>query len=304
MSVREVGAVKEFPARIGWDNWGSLMCDAELFAPLVAQALAAHGLPLSPIVAGFPGTHAVFRAGNRVVKLYAPLDIPDAYAERRCYRAASGMPLIPKLYGEGILRAGGHEWPYIMNQFMPGRTVREIWVKMDARERADAMRALGAWTKAYHALPDPFEASSPLSADGFLRGWRETAAHTAAKLGAFGQTAFQNLDGLCARERPVLVHADLTEDHLLISGGRYAVIDLADSRMTVEPVEWLCVWFELTRRDPGAFFTFLASSGRNWDARARKDMMAAALLHGFGASILDSWAQRTGLSLENIFPEV
>lgn len=299
-----VNGLKGFPARIGWDNWGSLMCDAELFSPLVSQALAAHGLPLSPIVAGYPGTHAVFRAGDYVVKLYAPLGIPDEYAERRCYRAANGIPFIPRLYGEGVLRAGGHEWPYIINQYMPGRAVREIWAEVDARERADAMGALGAWTKAYHALPDPFEASSPLSADGFQREWRETAVRAAAKLGEFAQTALESLDGLCARERPVLVHADLTEDHLLISGDGYAVIDLADSRMTVEPVEWLCVWFELTRRDPGAFFTFLASSGRNWNARARKDMMAAALLHGFGANILNSWAQRTGLSIENIFPEV
>jgi hypothetical protein len=296
--------MKEFPARIGWDNWGSIMCDAELFTPLVSEALAAHGLSQSPIAAGFPGTHAVFRAGSYVVKLYAPLDIPDEYAERRCYRAANGLALIPRPYGEGVLRAGGHEWPYVITQFMPGRAAREIWAEMNARERADAMRALGAWTKAYHALPDPFEASSPLSADGFNRGWRETAARAAEKLGEFGQAALLTLEGLRARERPVLVHADLTEDHLLISEDGYAVIDLADSRMTLEPVEWLCVWFELTRRDPTAFFTFLESSGRNWDVRARKDMMASALLHGFGANILNSWAQRTGLSIENIFPEV
>ena len=48
--------MKEFPKHIGWDNWGSMMCDAELFSPLVSEALTAHGLPLFPIEAGFPGT--------------------------------------------------------------------------------------------------------------------------------------------------------------------------------------------------------------------------------------------------------
>jgi Ser/Thr protein kinase RdoA (MazF antagonist) len=280
------------------------MCDTELFAPLVSRALAAHGLPLSPIEAGFPGTHAVFRAGGYVVKLYAPLDIPDEYAERRCYRAANGMPLIPRLYGEGILRAGTYDWPYIVTEFMPGKAVRELWPEMGARERADAMRALGAWAKAYHALPDPFEPSSPLSIEGFERARRETAERTKAKLGDFGKRAILNLDSLCARERPTLIHMDLTEDHLLIAEGGYAVIDLADSRMNFEQAEWICVWFELTRRDPDAFFAFLNASGRNWDAGARMDMMTAALLHGFGANILNSWSEKTGLSFDELFPEV
>ncbi len=296
--------MENFPDHIGWDNWGSMMCDADLFSPLVEQALMAHGLPAAPIEAGFPGTHAVFRAGDSVVKLYAPLGIPDEYAERRCYRAARGLPLIPRLFGEGILRAGGYDWPYIVTEFMPGQAVRERWAEMGARERADAMRALGAWSRAYHALKDPFDASSPLSTDGFLRGRRETAEQTAAKLGNFGQMALSNYDSLCAREASVLVHADLTEDHLLISDAGYAVIDLADSRMTFEQTEWLCVWFELTRRDPDAFFAFMEASGRNWNAQARMDMMTAALLHGFCANILNSWSGRTGLPFEDIFPEV
>ncbi len=296
--------MRTFPTHIGWDNWGSLMCDTELFAPLVEQALAANGLPSAPIEAGFPGTHAVFRAGDVVVKLYAPLGIPDEYAERRCYRAASGFPLIPRLRGEGTLSAGGFDWPYLITDFMRGRAVREIWADMDARKRADAMSALGIWARVYHALPDPFDAASPLSASGFLSGRRAMAAHTAEKLGAFGQSALRNLDDLCSREKPALVHADLTEDHLLISDHGYAVIDLADSRMTCEPVEWLCVYFELTHRDAVAFFTFLAASGRKWSTQARMDMMTTALLHGFGAQILTSWSERTGLSYEQLFPEV
>jgi hypothetical protein len=187
---------------------------------------------------------------------------------------------------------------------MPGKAVRELWAEMGARARADAMRALGAWAKAYHALPDPFEPSSPLSIEGFVRTRRETAERTKAKLGDFGKRAILNLDSLCARERPALTHMDLTEDHLLISEGGYAVIDLADSRVNFEQAEWICVWFELTRRDPDAFFAFLNASGRSWDAGARMDMMTAALLHGFGANILNSWSEKTGLSFDELFPEV
>lgn len=296
--------MKEFPSRVGWDNWGSIMLDAELFAPLVAQALQACGLPRADIEAGYPGTHAVFRAGDYVVKLYAPLDIPDAYAERRCYRAARGLPLIPRLYGEGVLHAGGYDWPYIVVAHMPGRAAREIWPGMDAPARRDAMAALGAWARAYHDLPDPFDSYSDLSAAGFLARRRAFAERAAAQLGGFGEAALLNLDDLFAREELKLIHGDFTEDHLLISDGEYAVIDLADSMMNVEQAEWLCPWFELTRMDSDAFFAFLEASGRNWDAQARTDMMSATLLHRFGVDILKSWSKRTGLSFEELFPGV
>lgn len=296
--------MKGFPQHIGWDNWGTLMCDVALFSPLVSEALAAHCLPLAPIEAGYPGTHAVFRAGNFVVKLYAPLDISDEYAERRCYRAARGIPLIPKLYGEGVLHAGGYDWPYIILEHMAGTAVRDIWATMGAHARTEAMRALGTWAKAYHALPDPFSPASPLSTKGFVNNRRATATQTAVKLGHFGEMALHNFDALCARERPVLIHGDLTEDHLLIRNGKYAVIDLADSMMCFPQAEWICVWFELTRRDPDPFYAFLEASGRNWTVQARKDMMTAALLHRFGANILSDWSKRVDLSYEKLFPEV
>jgi hypothetical protein len=56
--------------------------------------------------------------------------------------------------------------------------------------------------------------------------------------------------------------------------------------------------------DTDAFFEYIEASGRNWDAHARMDMMSCALLHGFGASILNSWGERTGRTMEQLFPEV
>ncbi|MGI6239056.1 MAG: phosphotransferase family protein [Christensenellales bacterium] len=296
-----------FPKTIGWHNWGAIMCDTELFAPLVAQALARHDLPSAPIEAGYPGTHAVFRAGECVVKLYAPLDLPDAYAEVRAYRASRALPMLPRLLGEGILQAGGYDWTYLITRHVPGVAAREVWAGLSPAARRHAMRALGAWSRAYHALPDPFAQPSPLSAAGFVRGRAGMVEKNAAALAehpAFLELARANLDALMQREPITLLHADLTEDHLIIDGARYHVIDLADSRMGLESAEWLCVYFELARMDTDAFFEYIEASGRNWDAHARMDMMSCALLHGFGASILNSWGERTGRTMEQLFPEV
>ena len=64
-----------FPDSVNWENWGSLMTDVALFAPLVRRILARAGLAGESIRAGYPGTNAVFTVDDTyVVKLYAPLD--------------------------------------------------------------------------------------------------------------------------------------------------------------------------------------------------------------------------------------
>ncbi|MGI6172407.1 MAG: phosphotransferase family protein [Christensenellales bacterium] len=283
-----------FPESIGWDNWGELMCDERLFAPIVRAALSASGLPAGEIRAGFPGTNAVFTAGDGyVVKIYAPLGIRDADAERACYRLIRDfrVPLAPRLYAEGALEFGGHTWQYIVMEQVHGRAVREIWSDMDKGARMHAARAVGAFAAAYHALPDPFSPEDALSRSGFLRGARERIAWNANRLfeGGCRESFASELlrratDALCAKDRGiVLTHSDLTEDHLLIDGEALHIIDFADSRMGFCSLEWVPLWFGMFARDEEAFCAYLDAAG---DAYSPEEMLLAAMLHGYGAPIL------------------
>lgn len=286
--------MKIFPKAIGWDNWGGLMCDVELFSPLVREACAAFGYAPRSISAGFPGTHAVFLVDDvYVVKLYAPLGIPDEAAERACYRAidAFRVPLTPKLYAEGVLRAGGYEWPYIVIEYMPGRAVRDIWPELSAERRTKIGAELGRWAVGYHALKNPFDKNLSVAswdAEKQLdKSMKTLIVDQRMDRSLIDELRAFALSRIAEKERPVmLLHCDLTEDHLLIEGDEMRVIDFADSRMAWECLEWVTLWFGLLARDDRAFFAFLEACGRRWSEAVREELLLGALLHSFGAQIL------------------
>lgn len=287
-----------FPRRITWDNWGALMGDVNLFAPLVKKACASFGYEPTEIRAGFPGTHAVFCVDEcYVVKIYAPLQLPDEAAERACYRAiaAHAVPLTPALYAQGVLREEGHTWPYIVIEYLPGKAVRDVWGAMPDAARGEIARELADWAVKYHALPDPFAADSPLSKDGWERERGRMLKKNLARLRdefSARESLVEELSRfakarLAARARDtMLIHSDLTEDHLLIEGQRRFVIDFADSRMAYECLEWVPLWFGLLARDSAAFGAFLDGCGHALTEDTRGELLLGVLLHGFGAPIL------------------
>ena len=57
----------------GWQSWGDVYTDCAAFAPLVRAIYAREGLPVPEEIGGLtPGTNAVFRCGDTVVKIFAP----------------------------------------------------------------------------------------------------------------------------------------------------------------------------------------------------------------------------------------
>lgn len=312
---------KQFPDQIGWHNWGALMCDGQLFEPLVRAVCARHQLPFHRLEAGFPGTHAVFVVdGAAVVKLYAPLGLPDAYAERRVYAALANhpLPLTPRYLGEGELEYQGRTWSYIACEYIEGSAVREVWPGLTQAQRQELARSVAEWAQAYHRLPDLFSSDLPLSASGWRRAYASQLAHSLDLLadGGWPEALLESLRALAEalapelRDGPLaLVHGDLTEDHLLIAPQRRALIDFADSRMAPVAYEWMALWFGLFQRDPEAFIAYLSACGTQWNAQQRSVALGAVLVHNYGApTLLDAWGrqsappQSTAQLLEALWP--
>ena len=282
--------MRGFPDSITWENWGSLMTDTALFEPLVRKALMRAGLAGESIRAGYPGTNAVFTVDDAyVVKLYAPLcGLCDAQSERACCRLmrAERFPCVPALYGEGTVDG----WEYIVTEYVPGDAARDVWADLSSDRRQAAGRFVGQWAKAYHALPNPFPADSPLSAAQWEAELSARMEKNAARLlregcdSAFvGELSHAARAALSDQRAIVLTHSDLTEDHLLIQGRQMRVIDFADSRMAYSCLEWPPLWFGLFARDEGAFSEYLRAAGEEYRL---DDMVLSLMLHAYGAPIL------------------
>ncbi|MBR6790728.1 MAG: hypothetical protein IKM31_07675 [Oscillospiraceae bacterium] len=57
-----------------WKSWGQVFQDREAFTPLAHAILKEAGFPPVPLGALSPGTNAVFRAGDVVIKIYVPAE--------------------------------------------------------------------------------------------------------------------------------------------------------------------------------------------------------------------------------------
>lgn len=190
-----------------------------------------HGLPAGSLVRQPPGTHVVFRTGDLVVKLSCPLYLgtpPDA--ERRVLEHLAGFPC-PKLVAHGELEG----WPYLVETVLPGIPAADAWDSLVPAERASIVRQLGALMRRLHEQP-------PL--EGLAVDWpafrAERIANALEHHGVTGAWAAWLADRLRvfreAPAPPVLLHADITADHVLLesTGGRWNVaglIDFCDARM-------------------------------------------------------------------------
>lgn len=288
--------MKRFPPSITWDNWGSVMLDVELFTPVVREVCAIHDIVYRELRAGFPGTHAVFCLDDAlVVKLFAPLHLPDADVEQRIYRMLKRhrLPMVSQLIGEGTVRAAKYTWPYLVIEYMRGQAAREIWPRLAELRRIEIGSELGRFAVQYHAMPDPFDERSTVSA---LSWPEQSKIHLKKNLDRMAEVGFSArllhelrefvFRKTAERERTVmLIHSDLTEDHLLIDGDRLSVIDFADSRMAYECLEWVTLWFGLFTRDRLAYQAFIEASGGRVDA---EELLLGTMLHGFGGPILQN----------------
>ena len=59
----------------GWASWGRVYCDLPAFEPLIREILRTEGLRQDVRLSRLtPGTNAVFRAEEMVIKIYAPAE--------------------------------------------------------------------------------------------------------------------------------------------------------------------------------------------------------------------------------------
>jgi aminoglycoside phosphotransferase (APT) family kinase protein len=120
--------------------------------------------------------------------------------------------------------------------------------------------------------------------------WREQTALRAPVIAEI-ETLLAKTDWRVARPR--LLHADLTEDHLLIDpkAGRWAMsglLDWADAEVGDPYYDWVALWFSICRRQRPLFEAFR----RGYDPVSvvgsidRERLAAFTFLHRFGAGIL------------------
>ena len=218
------------------EDYRQVYRNADAWLPAMREICLRHGLDPASLTLGPPGTHVVFRASGAYVKLFGSHFPKDFGVERRVLRALATQNLpvdVPRILGEGELE----DWPYLILSPVAGTPLCEVRDALSDREMVRIAGRSGEILAALHALPTAgLEALDP-GWPTFVDQQREAAIRSVAEAGLplrwvkEIETLFERVGPLGPPDfQPVLAVADLTAEHLLLtgSGGKRDVTGLID----------------------------------------------------------------------------
>lgn len=255
--------------------------DDTVWLPTAIAICGRHGLDASGLQRQVAGTHVVFRTGDRIVKLYAPFWIEDFTAERAALQPLRGLPT-PELVAQGEIEG----WPYLLMTVVPGAPAEEVWPELSDEDRIAVARQLGELMRQLHRVAPVTELS--VDWDAFLRERISggEAFHAAGepwlgwireRLTGFHEPPFS----------PVLLHADITADHALLSrtaqGWRITgLIDFGDAMMGHPFYEFIAPLAFYCFGDPPKSRALLDGYGVDLTPEVCERLTTYCLLHKFG----------------------
>lgn len=246
-----------------------------------AEAICArHGLDARKLRRGVLGTHVVFRTGDCILKLFCKLWPDDFTAERAALDRVRDLP-IPQLIGEGELEG----WSYLIMSVVPGVPAADVWNHLEIEEKSRIVRALGRMMRKLHEQSPIPELSGDWHAflqeriaqvnahHGMDAPWR---AWMHNRIANFREPPFD----------PVVLHADITEDHILLSEGNEGweitgLIDFGDARMGHPHYDFIAPLACFTFGHPDLSRTLVEAYGLRLTAEIAEHLTTWCLLHEF-----------------------
>jgi hygromycin-B 7''-O-kinase len=259
----------------------------------LAEAVAArHGLS-PPLVRKTEGSSLVFRCGDGAWLKLSPPFFGDAFeTEVAVTRRVQGrLPLaIPDIGLTGAL----DDWRYLVSADVPGVQIGAVIDQLSEPDLARIAEELGAFMAAFHAVPPARFDRSFGPWESYLRRCLDDAEALHRSRGNDAAQVEQIVRFLEPRRAlleqlgpPVLIHADLTAEHVMLTDerGRWrtcGVLDLADAMVAPAALDLIPPLLELFRGKPEPQRRLLAAAGVELDLADRSGaLMAVALQYRF-----------------------
>jgi hygromycin-B 7''-O-kinase len=183
-------------------------------------------LPVAEIRPALHGSFAVFFCGDEVVKLVPRKWRDKLIAERDALSRVKLDVPVPSLLAEGELDS----WGYLVMTRLPGQRIGDGWAARAPGEQARLVRRIGEILAQLHTIPVEPSREWP----DFVARQRASAAERHARSGADPRWV-RDIEPFLAsvppwESRHVLVHADVTDDHVLVEGDRVTgLFDFGDA---------------------------------------------------------------------------
>lgn len=268
--------------------------DAEVWLPAMRAICQRHGLDAARLQFAPPGTHVVFRAGDLYVKLFAPPWREDFTPERLALgrlSACADLP-VPRLVAEGEIEG----WPYIVITAVEGVPLYQVWGAMEPPDRLRVAARCGELMNAIHAVPTAGLEAIAVDWPAFVEEQTGNCGERLAQSG-LDEHWIHDIRAFLADSpplfkpgfQPVLLSADVTDEHLLVSRRRdrwelTGFIDLGDAMLGHPCYEFVSPGCCITIGSSDLQRTMLRAYGfsnAQLDEALARQLVAYTLLHRF-----------------------
>jgi tRNA A-37 threonylcarbamoyl transferase component Bud32 len=210
-----------------WDDWGAIFQSIPAFKPLTEYILRKEDLRLAEIENLTPGTNAVFKAGDYVVKIFAPAEsgmdqTPDLPTELFAMRRAHALGIsVPKLIADGFVE-DKYCFAYIIMEYINGIEFTDAVKNMTDDEKVVFGRKLREICDRMNTPCQPFNNIDIINDKSRQKRWGKYADSFKAERVEYIKS--HNFG------KKVFVHGDIGGDNIIVSvSGEIYLIDFADA---------------------------------------------------------------------------
>lgn len=265
-----------------WASWGEVYQDIDAWRPLIEHIFARENLPLSEIEHLMPGTNAVFKVGNVVVKLLAPresgMDARSDYeTELFGLRRANQLGICaPKLLATGCIR-DKYDFLYLVIAHISGVELAQFESRISDCKKEEIGRKLRDITLKMNTSCARFNEINVIHRAMEAKRWTRFSTGFMLERQAWLE---QQSPG-----KMMFTHGDLNSDNIIAGAdGELYIIDFADALLApavYEVAALLCGTFEFHPAYLRGYF----GAGYN-AADIAEQCFHAVLMHDFGADMI------------------
>lgn len=284
-----------FEPTIDQSNWGQYFQSIDAFIPLIKSIFEKHDLSFTNAENLTPGTNAVFRVKDKVIKIFAPVESGfydgDFEIEVESQIHANNSHIgSPKIIFQGIIE-DKYLFRYIIMQFIEGQEAEKILLIMSEHQLENFALQLRSITNKLNvavtsnAIPvlTVTECLNNTRWDIFPESFQNDRKSIIKKI---------SLDNC------VYTHGDLTAENIIIGeDNNVKIIDFADSRIAPPFYEWPPIVFALFRCDP---IMMIAYFGNYHNDVFYEQLTMSLLVHDFGAGIVRQLCELKNISISSI----
>lgn len=192
------------------NDYRKIYADSALWLPTVREIAARCNLP-EPLARQPLGTHIVFRSGDAfTIKIFCPLFPQDYVSEKTALTHIRNLP-VPSVIHSGAIDG----WPWLVMKRLPGVPAVKVWPSLPEKTKRDVIGQVGRWMRELHRTPPPPGMAGTWEA--FIRERLQNAETHHGMPEPWRSWIREQLHDFEEPPMPhVLLHADITADHILL----------------------------------------------------------------------------------------